>query len=85
VVPQRLNINESNASAEVYFRVRQEEKNCILHIAADGKEIFRKKYMFMRPPEMESLVIDFDQCELTENSSVELWLERMIVKGDDAS
>lgn len=81
VVPQRLNLNEDNSKTDLYFRVREEENNCVLHILADGKEILKKRYAFMRPPEMENLTIDFDGCELNENSRVELQLER-VGKGD---
>ena len=81
VVPQRLNLNEDNSKTDLYFRVREEENNCVLHILADGKEILKKRYAFMRPPEMENLTIDFDGCELNENSRVELQLERL-GKGD---
>ena len=80
VVPQRLNLNESNKSTDLYFRVREEENNCILHVTADGKEVFKKRYAFMRPPEMEHLTIDFDACGLNENSRIELRLEREKVK-----
>lgn len=80
-VPQRLNLNEDNSKTDLYFRVREEENNCVLHIYAGGKEIFKKRYAFMRPPEMENLTIDFSACELNENSRVELRLERL-GKGD---
>ena len=80
-VPQRLNLNESNKAADVYFRVRKEENDCVLRITADGRELFKKRYAFLRPPEMEHLTIDFDECELNEQSRVELRLERMNGKG----
>lgn len=80
-VPQRLNLKEDNSKTDLYFRVREEESNCVLHIYADGKEILKKRYAFMRPPEMENLTIDFSACELNENSRVELRLERL-GKGD---
>ena len=75
-VPQRLNLNESNRAADVYFRVREEENDCVLRIEADGKEILKKRYAFLRPPEMECLTVDFDACGLHENSRVEVRLER---------
>ncbi|MBQ5969555.1 MAG: FAD-dependent oxidoreductase [Clostridia bacterium] len=76
VVPQRLNLNESNRATDLYFRVREDENNCVLHIEADGKEIFKKRYAFLRPPEMENLTIDFDSCGLNETSRVVLRLEK---------
>ena len=78
VVPQWLNLNESNKSADVYFRVKAEENDCALLIEADGKEILKKRYAFLRPPEMERLTVDFDACGLNENSRVELRLERIV-------
>lgn len=81
-VPQRLNINADNSKTDLYFRVKSDENNCVLHVLCDGKEIIKKRYAFMRPPEMESLKLDFDACGLNENSRIELKLER-ISKGDD--
>lgn len=80
-VPQRLNINADNGKTDLYFRVKNDENNCVLHILCGGKEILKKKYAFMRPPEMENLTIDFNSCNLNENSKIELRLERL-GKGD---
>ena len=81
VVPQRLDVGAGNGKTDVYFRVKEEENDCVLHITADGRELLKKRYAFMRPPEMENLTIDFDKCELNKNSRIELRLER-IGKGD---
>ena len=80
-VPQRLNLNAQNRNIKVYFRVKAEENDCVLHVTADGRELLKKRYAFLRPPEMEQLTVDFDACALHENSRVELRLERMNGKG----
>ena len=41
----------------------------------NGNEVFKKKYAFLRPPEMERLTFDFSQYGLENGGSVELSLE----------
>lgn len=73
-VPQKLNINK-NIETVLYFRSREVLNNCIFKIIVDGKEVLRKKYPFLRPPEMEKLTVDFTSFGLSEKSKIELDIE----------
>lgn len=74
-VPQRLDLNADNRETVVYFRSREVLGDCKFTITADGKEVFAKKYPFLRPPEMERLVIDFSDFGLTEGSKITMDIE----------
>lgn len=74
-VPERLDLNADNSETIIYFRGREILDKCTFTITADGNEIFRKKYPFLRPPEMEKLVIDFNKIGLTETSEIKLDIE----------
>ena len=74
-VPQKLNLNADNSKTVVYFRSREEINNCTFKITKDGEEVFKKKYTFLRPPEMERLLIDFDKMELNETSDLKFDIE----------
>lgn len=74
-VPQKLNLNCDNRQTVLYFRSRDILDGCIFKITLDGKTIFSKKYPFLRPPEMEKLLIDFSQYSLSENSEIQLDIE----------
>lgn len=74
-VPERLDLNADNSETIIYFRSREILDKCTFTITADGNEIFRKKYPFLRPPEMEKLVIDFNIFGLTETSEIKLDIE----------
>lgn len=74
-VPERLDLNADNSETIIYFRSREILDKCTFRITADGNEIFRKKYPFLRPPEMEKLVIDFNKFGLTETSEIKLDIE----------
>lgn len=74
-VPERLDLNADNSETIIYFRSREILDKCTFAITADGNEIFRKKYPFLRPPEMEKLVIDFNKFGLTETSEIKLDIE----------
>ncbi len=74
-VPERLDLNADNSETIIYFRSREILDKCTFTITADGNEIFRKKYPFLRPPEMEKLVIEFNKFGLTETSEIKLDIE----------
>lgn len=75
VVPQKLDLNRDNSKTTVYFRSREILDKCVFKIKKDGQEVFKKKYPFLRPPEMEKLVIDFDSFKLDESSELKLEIE----------
>ena len=75
VVPQKLDLNRDNSKTTVYFRSREILDKCVFTIKKDGQEVFKKKYPFLRPPEMEKLVIDFDSFKLNESSELKLEIE----------
>ena len=75
VVPQKLDLNRDNSKTTVYFRSREILDKCVFRIKKDGQEVFSKKYPFLRPPEMEKLVSDFDSFKLDESSELTLEIE----------
>lgn len=70
LVPQRLDLNADNENVTVYFRSRDILNGASLVLTLDGKEIFRKKYAFLRPPEMERLVFPMNTYGLTKDSKL---------------
>lgn len=74
-VPQKLDLNADNSNTVLYFRSREILNGCTFKIRIDDKEVFSKKYPFLRPPEMEKLVIDFTKFNLTQSSKIELDVE----------
>ena len=75
MVPQQLDLARSNNKTAVYFRARGDYNNSRLTLTVDGKEVFSRRYAFLRPPEMEKLELDFDGMRLTETSDVQFKLE----------
>lgn len=74
-VPQKLDLNRDNSRTVLYFRSRDILDKCVFKIKKDGQEVFSKKYPFLRPPEMEKLVIDFSSYGLSQDSKIELEIE----------
>lgn len=74
-VPQKLDLADDNSAVTVYFRSRDILSSSKLVIRVDGEERYSKKYAFLRPPEMEKLVIDFDSFKLKSNSKLEFDIE----------
>lgn len=70
LVPQTLDLNKDNSAVTLYFRSREILNNCRLVIKIDGGEVVSKRYAFMRPPEMEKLVINFNKYKLNDNSNI---------------
>lgn len=53
VVPQHININASSKSAILYFRSREVQENMRVTIKSGDNILFSKKYIKLKPPEME--------------------------------
>ena len=68
IVPQKIDLKGDLSKVVFYFRSRDILKNCKLSITLDGGVVKEKKYMFLRPPEMERIVLDFSKCNLHKNS-----------------
>ncbi len=75
VVPQSLDLTSELSKVIVYFRSSDLYNGKKLYASVDGKTVFEKKYVFLRPPEMERLVMDFSKFNLNKNSLVELFIE----------
>lgn len=75
LVPQRVNLTKDNSSVTVYFRSRRVLSGCSLVAQINGKEAMRKKYAFLRPPEMERITFDFSSCDIDEKSEIKFFIE----------
>ena len=75
IVPESLDCNSDLGAVVMFFRSATVMKDRFAVVRADGKEIFKKRYQNLKPPEMERICIDFSKCGLTINSSVEFSIE----------
>ena len=75
IVPQRLNTNEDMKEVIFYFRASHDMNKATLEIKVDGNVVKSKKYMALRPPEMERLCLNFEELGVKEGSKVELTLQ----------
>lgn len=76
-VPQWLDLNADNSAVTLYFRSRENLGRCRLVLTVDGCEVFSRKYPFLRPPEMERMVMDFSSYGLHAGAQVQLEIEVM--------
>jgi thioredoxin reductase len=60
VVPQQIDINSKNKSAVLYFRSRDVRDNMKVTIKAGKNILFSKRYMKLKPPEMERIHLDLE-------------------------
>lgn len=75
IVPQNIDINDDNKETIVYFRSREILDKSTFRITVDGETVFKKNYPFLRPPEMEKVVVDFSKVNLNENSVIKAEIE----------
>ena len=69
-VPQRLDVNGDLSNVTFFFRSRFIFNNCKLVLKVDGEKVYEKKYAFLRPPEMEKLVMDFEKFGVKKGSNI---------------
>lgn len=75
IVPQRIDLSKPTDEVCFYFRSRDVLDKCRLTFKANGKTIKEKKYPFLRPPEMERLVLSLSQAELKKGDKITVTLE----------
>lgn len=69
-VPQRLHIPPSDTPATFYFRSSQVLKKATVTISINEKQIFKKKYAYLKPPEMETIRLDMSRFHLTKEDTL---------------
>ena len=75
LVPQLVDPDADNGEVKFYFRSRAVMGACRLCLTVDGREVFAKKYPFLRPPEMETLKLDLSAFGLGPDSKIAFALE----------
>ncbi len=71
LVPQKLDLTSDLSAVTLYFRSDDLYNNRKLIIRVDGQPVYEKRYAFLRPPEMEKLVLDFTKYGLNKDSKIE--------------
>ncbi|MDO5014934.1 MAG: FAD-dependent oxidoreductase [Clostridia bacterium] len=71
MVPQKINISKIDEKVDIYFRSKKDRNNVVLKLNLNDKEVFSKKYQFLRPPEMEKISFDFKSLNLQDNDKLE--------------
>lgn len=74
-VPHRIDLSKPHDKVVFFFRSAKDMDRATLRIVADGKEVYKKKFVFLRPPEMQRVEIDFSAFGLTEGSKLTVELE----------
>ena len=75
IVPQALDLKVRNDKTIVYFRSREILDKSVFRIKSGDRVVYEKKFPFLRPPEMEKLVVNFDQAELCPNDQLTAEIE----------
>lgn len=74
VVPTVLDVSGDISDVTLYFRAARDMKDATFAVNVDGKEVFRKKYSALRPPEMERLKLNFGEYGVSTKSEISLSL-----------
>lgn len=74
-VPHRIDLGKAADKVVFFFRSAKDMDRGTLRILADGKEVYKKKFVYLRPPEMQRVEIDFSPFGLNEGSKLTVELE----------
>lgn len=75
IVPQNIDVLADNSETVVYFRSRDVYDDSVFKIKVDGEVVFEKKFAYLRPPEMEKVIVDFSACGLSASSDIRAEIE----------
>ncbi len=71
-VPNMLNINTDNSKINLFFRSKFNLNNSKLIVKIDDAIVFSKNYANLKPPEMESVIVDFSIAKKNSKICVEI-------------
>jgi NADPH-dependent 2,4-dienoyl-CoA reductase/sulfur reductase-like enzyme len=75
ISPQRLDLGVPPGEVRVFFRAREERGKTLVRAFAGGRELFRRQYPQLRPPEMERVVLDLRDAGLREGDRLNFTME----------
>ena len=75
LVPQQLVLDADNSKVTFYFRSKKVLGKSTLRLLVDGVEAWKRRYPFLRPPEMQQLVLDMNKFELSQSSDIRFEIE----------
>jgi thioredoxin reductase len=64
MTPQRLDLDRLEEEVTVFFRAREERGRTLVRAEAKGRELFRREYNQLRPPEMERITMSLHDAGL---------------------
>ncbi len=71
IVPEMIDLKANNSNTILFFRSKYVLNKCKINVIIDGVNVFAKKFAFLRPPEMERIVLNFDELKVTKDSKIE--------------
>jgi len=75
-VPQYIDIASEARNVILYFRSREIEKNVRVQVTAGDNALFTKKYLSLKPPEMERIALDLSGVDLSPHDAIEITMTR---------
>lgn len=75
LVPQKLNLNNDNSKVTFYFRSKKVMGKSTVRLKLDGKEVWKRNYPFLKPPEMQQIVLDMSQILVDDSSEIHFGIE----------
>lgn len=74
-VPQKLDRSADNSSVTCYLRCKEPLDGCTLVIKNGEDILFKKKFAFMRPPEMERISVDLSNEKIGSAAALAVEIE----------
>lgn len=74
-VPHRLDVSKPCDKVVFFFRAAKDMDKATLKFTVDGKEVYKKNFSFLRPPEMQRVEIDFSALGVNADSKIQATVE----------
>lgn len=74
-VPHRLDVSKPCDKVVFFFRAAKDMDKATLKFTVDGKEVYKKNFSFLRPPEMQRVEIDFSALGVKADSKIQATVE----------
>lgn len=71
-VPEKLDVNSDSSKTVLFFRSREVRDKTEVDIQVNGESVYKRKYIKLKPPEMERLEVDFSKVKAGDTISLEM-------------
>ena len=71
-MPEKLDVASEASKTVIFFRSREVRDKTEVNVLVNGLSVYKRKFMKLKPPEMERIEVDFIRVKAGDSISLEM-------------